>query len=220
MSQSNFLITGGAAPEGSGLNVRLRIQAAFLAAISHSCATTEPTTPYPNMFWVDETNGLLKQRNVTNDAWITKWDITKGQLATLASPTFNGEVNLPSTTYIGGFPVARTTAPIFTGNSTFETLTAWSSVSLPASTTIGAVSATELSYLDGVTSAIQSQLNAKQETLVSGTNIKTVGGVSLIGSGDVDVVMPTDYATSTIGGTVKTRISGSTLYLRTDGVNA
>jgi hypothetical protein len=29
-----------------------------------------------------------------------------------------------------------------------------------------------------------------------------------------------DYATSTVGGTVKARISGSTLYLRIDGNNA
>ena len=47
------------------------------------------------------------------------------------------------------------------------------------------ISPTELSYLDTVSSNIQTQLNAKQATLVSGTNIKTVGGVSLLGSGDV-----------------------------------
>ena len=35
----------------------------------------------------------------------------------------------------------------------------------------GVVSSTEFGYLDGVTSAIQTQLNAKQATLVSGTNI-------------------------------------------------
>lgn len=33
--------------------------------------------------------------------------------------------------------------------------------------------------------AVQSALNAKQNTLVSGTNLKTVGGASLLGSGDV-----------------------------------
>lgn len=47
------------------------------------------------------------------------------------------------------------------------------------------ISPTELSYLDTVSSNIQTQLNAKQATLVSGTNIKTVGGASLLGSGDV-----------------------------------
>lgn len=50
------------------------------------------------------------------------------------------------------------------------------------------LSPTELSYLDGVTSSIQTQLNAKQATLVSGTNIKTVGGASLVGSGDAGTI--------------------------------
>ena len=49
----------------------------------------------------------------------------------------------------------------------------------------GVVSSTEFGYLDGVTSAIQTQLNAKQATLVSGTNIKTINSTSLLGSGDI-----------------------------------
>ena len=49
------------------------------------------------------------------------------------------------------------------------------------------LSTTELNYVDGVTSAIQTQLNAKQATLVSGTNIKTINGSSLLGSGDLSV---------------------------------
>lgn len=47
------------------------------------------------------------------------------------------------------------------------------------------VTSTELGYVSGVTSAIQTQLNAKQATLVSGTNIKTVNSVSLLGSGNI-----------------------------------
>jgi len=47
-----------------------------------------------------------------------------------------------------------------------------------------AVSSTEIGYLGGVTSAIQTQLNGKQANLVSGTNIRTVGGTSLLGSGE------------------------------------
>lgn len=189
MSQASYNVTGGAAPAGSGLNVRLRINQAFSAVMSQNSSDTEPIETVAGMWWWDTLTGFLKQRNVTDDGWNIRWDMTKGQLATLYSPTFAGEVNLPTTTYIGGYPVARTTAPVFTGNSVFETLTAWSSVSLPASTTIGGVSPTELSYLDGVTSAIQTQLNAlsssKQATLVSGTNIKSLNGASLLGSGDI-----------------------------------
>jgi hypothetical protein len=51
----------------------------------------------------------------------------------------------------------------------------------------GVVSSTEFGYLDGVTSAIQTQLNGKQATLVSGTNIKTINSTSLLGSGDITI---------------------------------
>lgn len=44
---------------------------------------------------------------------------------------------------------------------------------------------TELSYVKGVSSAIQTQIGNKQDTLVSGTNIKTVNGNTLLGSGNV-----------------------------------
>ena len=49
-----------------------------------------------------------------------------------------------------------------------------------ASTALSAVSATELGYLDGVTSAVQTQLNAKQPTVanVSDTEIGYLDGVS------------------------------------------
>lgn len=51
----------------------------------------------------------------------------------------------------------------------------------------GSVSNAEFQYLGGVTSDIQTQINAKQATLVSGTNIKTVNGTTLLGSGDLTV---------------------------------
>lgn len=203
MSQHDFLITGGAAPEGSGLNVRLRIQAAFLAAISNSCGATEPTVSYPHMFWVDETTGLLKQRNAANDAWLIRWDITKGQLATLASPTFTGNVTLPSTTYINGKTLAVADAPTFTGTATFANLTATGTVTLPATTSIGSVTAAKLGYLASLTSDVQTQINNVQST----ANSKI--GAANYASAD-----------GTVGGTVKARISGSTLYLTTNGNNA
>jgi hypothetical protein len=51
-------------------------------------------------------------------------------------------------------------SPTFTGN-----------VSLPSTTTIGNINATEIAYLDGVTSSIQSQLNAKTQYTVISTTI-------------------------------------------------
>lgn len=51
----------------------------------------------------------------------------------------------------------------------------------------GSASATELNYLVGTTSGVQTQLNGKQATLVSGTNIKTINSESLLGSGNIVV---------------------------------
>lgn len=73
---------------------------------------------------------------------------------------------------------APTAGPTFTG-----------SVTLPSSTVIGDVSATEIGYLDGVTSAIQSQMDDKAPsasptftgtvTLPSGTSIGDVSGTEI-----------------------------------------
>jgi hypothetical protein len=51
----------------------------------------------------------------------------------------------------------------------------------------GVVSTTEFEYLNGVTSAIQTQINSKQATLVSGTNIKTINGATVLGAGDITI---------------------------------
>lgn len=73
------------------------------------------------------------------------------------------------------------------------------------------LSPAELSYLDGVTSSIQTQINSKQATLVSGTNIKTVGGVSLLGSGDAGTIGVA------YGGTGATTLTG---YVKGSGTSA
>ena len=104
---------------------------------------------------------------------------------------------------------APSAGPTFTGT-----------VVLPSTTSIGTVSDTEISYLDGVTSAIQTQLNAKQATLVSGTNIKTVNGTSLLGSGDLGTIGVayggTGVATLTSGYVLKgngtSAVSASVIY--------
>ena len=73
----------------------------------------------------------------------------------------------------------------------------WKKITLPANKAVisdaqgnlstGNTTAAELAFLHGVTSAVQTQINNKQDTLVSGTNIKTVNGESLLGSGDVKI---------------------------------
>ena len=60
-------------------------------------------------------------------------------------------------------------------------------------------SLTELSYVKGVTSAIQTQINAKQDTLTSGTNIKTINSTSLLGSGNITIASLGVYKSTTDG---------------------
>ena len=51
----------------------------------------------------------------------------------------------------------------------------------------GSVSNAEFQYIGGLTSDAQTQINAKQDTLVSGTNIKTINSTSILGSGNISV---------------------------------
>jgi hypothetical protein len=60
---------------------------------------------------------------------------------------------------------ANLASPTFTGT-----------VVLPSTTSIGSVSSTELGYLDGVTSAIQTQLDGKQATITTGTTAQYFRG--------------------------------------------
>lgn len=72
-------------------------------------------------------------------------------------------------------------------------------------------SAADIEDLDGnslgivVTEDMQAALTAKQDTLVSGTNIKTINGSSVLGSGDLTISGGSgDVAGSTVAATAKT----------------
>ena len=82
---------------------------------------------------------------------------------------------------------ANTASPTFTGT-----------VTLPSDTSIGTVSSTEIGYVDGVTSAIQTQLNTKAP-LANPTFTGTVSGVtkSMVGLGSVDNTADTAKPVST-----------------------
>jgi len=57
---------------------------------------------------------------------------------------------------------------------------------------------TELSYVKGVTSAVQTQIDSKQAALVSGTTIKTLNGASLLGSGNITISSGVTIGTTTV----------------------
>lgn len=94
-------------------------------------------------------------------------------------------INVGSTSPTERLKVNGTSA--FIGLGTFSGgLTATGTVSLPSTTSIGSVSGTEISYLDGVTSAVQTQLNAKLSTATAAsTYLPLIGGTL---TGDLNVV--------------------------------
>jgi hypothetical protein len=67
----------------------------------------------------------------------------------------------------------------------------------------GTVTNAEFQFIGGLTSDAQSQISAKQATLVSGTNIKTINGTSVLGSGNISVAPSTAIdATAIANGSV------------------
>lgn len=72
-----------------------------------------------------------------------------------------------------------------TGSGTANEISYFTAGSVIASLPVATYpSLTELSYVKGITSAIQTQINSKQATLVSGTNIKSINNTSILGSGN------------------------------------
>jgi hypothetical protein len=76
-------------------------------------------------------------------------------------------------------------API---DGTLKTLSDGNGNNLPMAVSTTAVNFTNQLQQSGVAVPTASQVAAKQDTLVSGTNIKTINGASLLGSGDIPVV--------------------------------
>lgn len=85
---------------------------------------------------------------------------------------------------------AGTTSQYYRGDKTFQTLD---------KTAVGLSNVDNTSDVNKpISTATQTALNAKQDTLVSGTNIKTVNSTSLLGSGDVSVGVTSVTGTSPI----------------------
>lgn len=83
------------------------------------------------------------------------------------------------------------TSPTATGTTTVAALTATGTVTLPSTTSIGNVSSTEIGYLDGVTSAIQTQLSARPVSAYA-----SVYKESTLISSDAVITYPNEFSDS------------------------
>ena len=158
---------------------------------------------------------------------------TLNSKANTSNPTFTGTVVLPTTTSIGdvssteiGYVNGVTSAiqtqldaklASATASSTYAPLsgpTFTGTVVLPSTTSVGDVSSTELGYVNGVTSSVQTQLDAKAPT-ANPTFTGTVAGVtkSHVGLGNVDNTSDANKPVSTATQTAldaKAALAGAT----------
>jgi hypothetical protein len=220
-SLSGYGITDGASTSGSYSDP------SWITSLSWSKISSTPTSL--------SGYGVTDVGIITNGTWnasvIDKGYIDLG-IARLSGPTFTGTVILPNTTSIGSVSSTEiayldgVTSSIQTqidgklsssiASTTYAPLnspTITTSATLPSNTSIGSVSSTEIGYLDGVTSGIQTQLNLKSP-LDSPTFTGTVSGISksMVGLGSVDNTSDTDKPVSTAQQTalnLKANLSGS-----------
>ena len=95
----------------TGANVRSDINSNMAAIYSLNASSSEPSAAnsVARMIWADESNNELKIRNGTNTSFITVGSLNETNLglATIASPTFTGNVTVPAGT-VSSLPIRFT----------------------------------------------------------------------------------------------------------------
>ena len=191
---------------------------------------------------VASTTNFVSGLTVDNYGRVTatqKADVNFSQYATLASPTFTGNVSLPSTTSIGN--VSNTEIEYLDGvtsniqgqldakyssasasadlalKANLASPTFTGTVVLPSTTSIGNVSNTEIGYLDGVTSNIQAQLNDKapkaEATFTGNVSLPSTTSIGNVSGAEIGYL---DGVTSNIQAQIDAKLdstSASNVYL-------
>lgn len=81
MSQEDFVLASGQ----SGTDLRTDVQSHLRALLSGNSGASAPSTTYAYMTWYDTTNGLIKQRDNGNTAWIIRGTLAETRISAKSS---------------------------------------------------------------------------------------------------------------------------------------
>jgi hypothetical protein len=154
----------------SGAAFRSDLNSGLAAIVSQNSGATLPSTTYAYQWWADTTTGLLKIRNAANSAWITVGTLADANLglATLASPTFTGNVTINAQ---GDLRLADS------DSSNWVALQAPATVASNLTLTVPAADGTADQSL--VTDGAGTLSFASRSRLVRGTAVATTSGTSI-----------------------------------------
>lgn len=194
MAQHDYVIANDTAA-----NVRADINSALQAIASNNSGATAPSTTYANQWWYDTSTDTLKIRSEANDAWISV--AVLDQTTDQAFPIVGGttvtstgtELNLVDGSVAGTIVNSKAVIYGAAGQVNATTLQI-------AGTNITATAA-ELNFVSGVTSAIQTQLNAKAN-LASPTFTGTPAAPTAAVGTDTTQLATTAFVNAEISGDV------------------
>jgi hypothetical protein len=81
----------------SGAQFRADVNTHLAAIVSNNSSATAPSPTFAYMWWADTTNGLLKQRNAANSAWVTIGALGSANLGLLVAANNFSDIGSPST---------------------------------------------------------------------------------------------------------------------------
>jgi hypothetical protein len=154
----------------SGAAFRSDLNSGLAAIVSKNSGATQPSTTYAYQWWADTATGLLKIRNAANNAWITVGTLADANLglATLASPTFTGNVTINAQ---GDLRLADSDSSNWVALHASSTVAA--NITLTVPSTVGTADQSLVTDGTGVLSF------AARSRLVRGTAVAATSGTSI-----------------------------------------